>query len=41
MSEKPQVTIPLAIVEDVRTFRPEDTPDEFLEPNPHGDWTML
>jgi hypothetical protein len=31
ISEKPQVTIPLAIVEDVRTFRPEDTPDEFLE----------
>jgi hypothetical protein len=31
MSEKPQVTIPLAIVEDVRTFRLEDTPDEFLE----------
>jgi hypothetical protein len=31
MSENPPITIPLIIVEDVKTYRAEDVPNEFLE----------
>jgi hypothetical protein len=31
MREKPQITIPMVVVEDMKTYRAEDVPDEFLE----------